>query len=73
MMDISTVIKTEPPAPPTLSAVDRCDRCGAQAYVAVGNDTGELQFCKHHAERYLAVLTDQGFEITVDQRELLNA
>ena len=72
-MNIDTVIQTPPPPPPTLSAVDRCDKCGAQAYVAVGSDNGELQFCKHHAEKFLAVLTDQGFEITIDQRELLNA
>jgi hypothetical protein len=34
----------------TLTAVDRCDRCGAQAYVRVVLETsGELMFCAHHA------------------------
>ncbi|KHL03093.1 DUF7455 domain-containing protein [Sinomonas humi] len=35
----------------TLTAVDRCDRCGAQAYVRVVLETsgGELLFCAHHA------------------------
>ena len=34
---------------PTLSAMDRCDRCGAQAYVRVVlNAGGELLFCAHH-------------------------
>ena len=35
----------------TLTAVDRCDRCGAQAYVRVvlGASGGELLFCGHHA------------------------
>jgi hypothetical protein len=36
-----------------LSAVDRCDRCGAQAYVQVGFFAGsELFFCTHHARLY---------------------
>jgi anthranilate phosphoribosyltransferase len=36
-----------------LSAVDRCDRCGAQAYVrAVLLNGGELMFCAHHAKEY---------------------
>lgn len=32
-----------------LTAADRCDACGAQAYVRVTLATGELQFCAHHA------------------------
>ncbi|GAB2751473.1 hypothetical protein [Sinomonas atrocyanea] len=38
-------------ADPTLTAIDRCDRCGAQAYVRVVLETsgGELLFCAHHA------------------------
>lgn len=33
-----------------LNAADRCDRCGAQAYVRVELATGlELLFCAHHA------------------------
>ncbi|TSA20923.1 MAG: hypothetical protein D4R69_04135 [Actinomycetales bacterium] len=36
-----------------LNAVDRCDRCGAQAYVrAVMLSGGELLFCGHHAKEY---------------------
>jgi hypothetical protein len=32
-----------------LSAVDRCDRCGAQAYVRTVLGSGsELLFCAHH-------------------------
>ncbi|UYM05283.1 DUF7455 domain-containing protein [Solicola gregarius] len=36
-----------------LSAADRCDRCGAQAYVRaeLGNG-GELLFCAHHAREH---------------------
>jgi hypothetical protein len=32
-----------------LTAIDRCDRCGAQAYVRVAMSSGsELLFCGHH-------------------------
>jgi hypothetical protein len=33
-----------------LSALDRCDSCGAQAYVRVTLASGELLFCAHHAK-----------------------
>ena len=32
----------------TLSVADRCDRCGAQAFVRVVLRAGELLFCGHH-------------------------
>lgn len=35
-------------APPALSALDRCDHCGAQAYHRVTLASGELLFCAHH-------------------------
>jgi hypothetical protein len=36
-----------------LNALDRCDRCGAQAYVrAVLLNGGELMFCAHHGKEY---------------------
>ena len=44
-----------------LTAADRCDRCGAQAYVRVVLPSGELLFCAHHArehaEKFAAVAT----------------
>lgn len=40
-----------PSAP--LTAMDRCDRCGAQAYLRVELQTGgELMFCAHHAREH---------------------
>ena len=37
----------------TLTATDRCDRCGAQAYLRVELQTGgELHFCAHHAREH---------------------
>ncbi len=42
---------TAPSAP--LTAEDRCDRCGAQAYLRVELQTGgELLFCAHHAREH---------------------
>ena len=36
-----------------LSSLDRCDRCGAQAYVRVElAGDAELLFCAHHARQY---------------------
>ena len=47
---MSTV--TAPSATP-LTAVDRCDRCGAQAYLRVQLQAGgELLFCAHHAREH---------------------
>lgn len=38
---------------PMLSSLDRCDRCGAQAYVRVTlGGGGELMFCAHHARQH---------------------
>ena len=31
-----------------LNVSDRCDSCGAQAYVYVSGVTGDLLFCAHH-------------------------
>ncbi|WP_372729765.1 hypothetical protein [Nocardioides sp.] len=41
------------PSSAALTAVDRCDRCGAQAYLRVELQTGgELLFCAHHAREH---------------------
>jgi hypothetical protein len=38
---------------PQFTALDRCDRCGAQAYVRVQLISGgELLFCAHHAREH---------------------
>ncbi len=35
-----------------LTALDRCDSCGAQAYIRVEMASGELLFCAHHGKKY---------------------
>lgn len=38
---------------PPLTAADRCDRCGAQAYIrATMTSGGELLFCAHHGRAH---------------------
>lgn len=36
----------------TLTALDRCDSCGAQAYIKVTLSSGELLFCAHHGAKF---------------------
>lgn len=35
-----------------LTALDRCDSCGAQAYIRVSIGNSELLFCAHHGRRH---------------------
>lgn len=44
---------------PQLTALDRCDSCGAQAYVRATLATGDLYFCAHHAARFREKLEPQ--------------
>ena len=47
-----------------LTAADRCDRCGAQAYVRVLlGSGGELLFCAHHGREHREALRDVAAEI----------
>lgn len=47
--EMTTIVA--PSAP--LTAEDRCDRCGAQAYLRVElTSGGELLFCAHHAREH---------------------
>ena len=48
----------------TLTATDRCDRCGAQAYVRVLLPSRlELLFCAHHNRQYATALRKIAVEI----------
>ena len=47
-----------------LTAMDLCDRCGAQAYVRVVlPDSGELLFCAHHGRQHAEALAKIAVEI----------
>jgi hypothetical protein len=57
-----------------LSAVDRCDRCGAQAYVRVELAGGaELLFCAHHARQHEDKLREVATVIHDETDRLANA
>ena len=54
--------------PLRLSAEDRCDRCGAQAFLRVVlPGGGELLFCAHHASKHEAPLRALAVEF-LDER-----
>jgi hypothetical protein len=53
-----------------LTALDRCDRCSAQAYVKAVGVSGELYFCGHHFAGMEEGLSKWAFEI-IDEREKL--
>jgi hypothetical protein len=54
-----------------LSAADRCDRCGARAYLrAVLPSGSELLFCAHHAREHAAALRTVAIEIQDDTERL---
>ncbi len=63
------------PAPTwTLTAVDRCDRCGAQAYVRVLLPSRlELLFCAHHNREHARALAEIAVEIRDETRRLARA
>lgn len=55
----------------TLTASDRCDRCGAQAYVRVVLPGGELLFCAHHGRAHSDKLQQVALTIH-DESDKLN-
>ncbi|MBG0830602.1 hypothetical protein HS041_22830 [Planomonospora sp. ID67723] len=58
------------PAKP-LTATDRCDRCGAQAYIRATLPVGgELLFCAHHGRQHVTVLRDKGADIQDESARL---
>jgi hypothetical protein len=57
-----------------LTAADRCDRCGAQAFVRTAMSTGyELLWCAHHFAANKDVLEANQALVTADERDALHA
>jgi hypothetical protein len=55
-----------------LNALDRCDRCGAQAYVrATLLNGGELMFCAHHGKEYAEKLKTVAAAIQDESEKLV--
>ena len=57
-----------------LTAMDLCDRCGAQAYVRVVlAGAGELLFCAHHSRQHADALAGRSAEIQDETERLLES
>ena len=57
-----------------LNALDRCDRCGAQAYVrATLLNGGELLFCGHHGKEYAEKLKAASAKIQDETSRLVES
>ena len=54
-----------------LKVADRCDRCGAQAYVRAHYLNGELLFCGHHYEKFKNGIEESAFKIQ-DERDRIS-
>ena len=66
-------IKEELPRVATLTFQDRCDSCGAQAYVTVLFETGELNFCGHHYRTYESKLSTSAVRVVDERWQLTGA
>ena len=53
-------------APHAFTALDRCDRCGAQAFVRAVLTSGDLLFCAHHGRAHAARLAEVAIEVQDD-------
>ncbi len=53
-----------------LSALDRCDVCGARAWVRAVMRNSELLFCAHHGTAHIEALLESAIFVQ-DDRELL--
>ena len=57
-----------------LNSLDRCDRCGAQAYVRATLATGgELMFCAHHGKEYAEKLKPIAAKIHDESEKLIES
>ena len=69
-METETV--TEEKVERQLTLNDRCDSCGAGAYVKVTGVTGELFFCGHHYNKFEDTESMKAFAFDVlDERPFL--
>ena len=59
-------------APHAFTAADRCDRCGAQAFVRAVLTSGDLLFCAHHAREYGDALAASAL-VVEDASDTINA
>jgi hypothetical protein len=58
-------------APHAFTALDRCDRCGAQAFLRAVLPSGDLLFCAHHGRAYGEALAGKAL-VVEDASETIN-
>jgi hypothetical protein len=64
---VTTAVASSSP----LTATDRCDRCGAQAYLRVELQSGgELLFCAHHAREHGDKIKEIAVAVTDETHKL---
>ena len=54
-----------------IQIADRCDSCGAQAFVLAKLANGELYFCGHHFNKFENKIRNTSFEV-IDERNYIN-
>ena len=59
-------------APHVFTALDRCDRCGAQAFMRAVLASGDLLFCAHHGREYGDILAAKALAVE-DASDTINA
>ena len=55
-----------------LTAADRCDQCGARAYVRFFTASGVLELCTHHFNRHEQTIINAGYVIHDERHRLYN-
>jgi hypothetical protein len=60
-------------APHELTAADRCDSCGAQAYIRATMTSGDLLFCAHHGAEFKDKLASTALEWHDETSRLYNS
>ena len=76
-MTVSTMTPSLPEVFPSaerkdLTALDRCDSCGARAWVRAVLPASELLFCAHHASRHIEALSSVALFVQ-DDREIMDS
>ena len=68
--NINDTIKNDTKLSDTLTANDRCDYCGSQAYFWVNGINGDLLFCRHDFLKWEDKLRAYSFEILDESHKL---
>lgn len=56
---MTSAVETRAP----ITALDRCDKCGAPAMIRATLKSGELHFCGHHGREQGSKLVNQAIEV----------